>query len=373
MVTVCLLTACSGGGSPRMIGAAEDAARQPNAAVAAARMDEASSVGFNTVRLTQMWTTGERALNAVDQTALGNVIKAAKAHGIRLVLSIYPVGSSVTPLTPPARADFAAFAADIAQRYPDLQDFIIGNEPNSNRFWMPQFGAGGEDVAASAYEQLLATTYDAVKRVRPHSTVYGGALAPRGSDRPNTGRDTHSPTAFIADLGAAYDASGRSLAIMDAFAFHPYPEKARTGALLAHPQSTSIGLADHAKLVGLLGAAFDGTAQDGSTLPILYDEFGVETTIPAAKRFAYTGTEPPATHPVRESTQASIYSSALQAAACQANVLGILLFHVEDESARSGWQSGEFYADDSPKASLAPVRAAARRAQADKPTGCRPG
>ncbi len=165
MVAACLLSACSGGGAPRMIGAAEDAARQPDAAVALARMNEASRVGFNTIRLTQMWTTGERALDPADQTALGNAIEAAKTRDIRLVLSIYPVGSSVTPVTPQARADFAAFAADIARRYPDLQDFIIGNEPNINRFWLPQFGAGGVDVAATAYEQLLATTYDALKRV----------------------------------------------------------------------------------------------------------------------------------------------------------------------------------------------------------------
>ena len=50
-------------------------------------------------------------------------------------------------------------------------------------------------------------------------------------------------------------------------------------------------------------------------------------------------------------------------------MLGILLFHVEDESALSGWQSGEFYADDSPKSSLAPVRAAVRRpAQGSSPS-----
>jgi hypothetical protein len=243
-----------------MIGAAEDAGRQPDDAVARAQMANASSVGFNTIRLTQMWTTGERALGAGDQTALGNAIGEGRANDIRIVLSIYPVGSSVTPTTPGAQADFAAFVADIARLFPDLHDFIVGNEPNINRFWLPQFGSNGEDVAAQSYERLLATTYDAVKRVRPHSTVYGGALAPRGSDRPNTGRDTHSPTAFITDLGAAYKASGRSRAIMDAFALHPYPETSATGAGLAHPKSTAIGLADHTKLVRLLGSAFDGTA-----------------------------------------------------------------------------------------------------------------
>jgi hypothetical protein len=356
-----------------MIGAAEDAGRQPDYAVAQAQMEKASQAGFNTIRLTQMWTTGEQTLNATDRVALGNALKAAKARDIRVILSIYPTGSSVTPTSTETRAQFAAFVADIAQRFPDLNDFIVGNEPNINRFWLPQFGANGEDVAAQAYEQLLAATYDAVKRVRAHATVYGGALAPRGSDKPSTGRDTHSPTTFIADLGAAYKASGRTQPIMDAFTIHPYPETSSTGAALAHPHTTSIGLADHAKLVRLLGAAFDGTGQEGSSLPVLYDEFGVETAIPAAKAGGYTGTEPATTHPVDERTQARIYAQALATAACQRNVLGLLLFHVQDEAALTGWQSGEFYADGTPKSSLAPVRVAVRRAQATRPTGCHAG
>ena len=139
-------------------------------------------------------------------------------------------------------------------------------------------GRRGARVRAAA-----RVTYDALKAVRPHSTIYGGALAPRGVDKPGTGRDTHSPTAFITDLGAAYRASGRQLPIMDAFAFHPYPESSSTGPNFPHPNSTSIGLADYPKLVALLGTAFDGTAQHGSSLPILYDEFGIETTVPGGE------------------------------------------------------------------------------------------
>ena len=52
-----------------------------------------------------------------------------------------------------------------------MHDFIVGNEPNLNRFWLPQFAADGSDAAATAYEQLLATTYDALKAVHPHSTT----------------------------------------------------------------------------------------------------------------------------------------------------------------------------------------------------------
>jgi hypothetical protein len=371
---VCALTGCGGTSTPaRMIGAAEDAGRQPNAAVAKTAMERASRVGFNTIRLTQMWSSGERVLGPSDRAALGDALTAAKANGIRILLSIYPVGSSVTPVTLAARADFAAFAADIARRYPSLGDFIVGNEPNVNRFWLPQFGPNGEDVAAEDYERLLAATYDALKAVRPKATVYGGALAPRGNDTPGTGRDTHSPTAFITDLGEAYKASGRTGPIMDAFAIHPYPETSSTGATLAHPNSTAIGLVDHAKLVRLLGSAFDGTGQKGTTLPVLYDEFGVESIIPTAKASAYSGTELPTTHPVDEQTQAKIYSTALAIASCQRNVLGLLLFHVQDEPLLAGWQSGEFYADGTPKSSLEPVRQAVVAAQKRHPAACRAG
>ena len=192
-------------------------------------MDKAKLAGFDSIRITQTWTKDQTKLGASDEIVLDNAINAAQFTGLRVVLSLYPFGSSVTPLTDEQRADFASFAADVANRYPFVHDFIVGNEPNLNRFWLPQFNPDGTDAAAPAYEQFLATAYDALKAVRPRSTVYGGALAPRGVDKPNTGRDTHSPTAFITDLGAAYRASGRELPIMDAFAFHPYPETSTHG------------------------------------------------------------------------------------------------------------------------------------------------
>jgi hypothetical protein len=347
------------GGPYMMVGAAEDLAKQPTYAAAKVEMDKARLAGLDSIRVTQTWTTGERALPATAVGPLTNAVDAGQFSGIRVIISIFPFGSSVTPLDDAARSDFAAFAADVAKRYPLVHDFVVGNEPNLNRFWLPQFGPNGEDVAAPAYEQMLATAYDALKAVRPHATVYGGALAPRGVDKPNTGRDTHSPTTFVADLGTAYRASGRALPIMDAFAFHPYPETSATGPDFPHPNSSAIGLADYDKLVGLLGTAFDGTAQRGSTLPILYDEFGIETVIPASKAAAYTGTEPSTTHPVAEATQAQMYAQAMGMVFCQKTVIGLLLFHVQDEPALAAWQSGEFYADGTPKTSLVPVRDAA--------------
>jgi hypothetical protein len=360
MVLVCVFaTPASAGGPFMMVGAAEDVVQTQDYAFAKSEMDNLKLAGFDTIRVTQTWARGQTKLGPNDAIVLDNAIKAAQFTGVRVVLSLYPFGSSVTPLTEEDRLAFTQFAADIATRYPLVRDFIIGNEPNLNRFWLPQFGGAGEDVAAPAYLQFLAETYDALKVVRPHSTIYGGALAPRGVDKPNTGRDTHSPTAFITDLGTAYRTSGRQIPVMDAFAFHPYPESSATGPNFPHPNGTAIGLADYGKLVGLLGTAFDGTAQKGSTLPILYDEFGIETQIPATKAPLYTGTEPATTKPVDETVQGQLYLQSLQMTFCQPTVMGLLLFHVQDEPALSAWQSGEFYVDGTPKASLYPVRSAA--------------
>lgn len=360
LVALVVFFACAtpawAGGPYMLVGAADDVVEQPTLAAAKLEMDKARLVGLDAIRISATWRTGQRAPTVGQANVLDNAVDAAQFSGMRVILSIYPFGSSVTPLTDQARSDFAAFAVALAKRYPLLHDFIIGNEPNLNRFWMPQFGPNGEDVAAPAYEQLLATTYDALKAVRPYSTVYGGALAPRGIDRPGSGRDTHSPTAFIADLGAAYRASGREVPIMNAFAIHPYPENSSIGPDFPHPNSTPIGLADYDKLVSLLGSAFDGTAQRGSSLPILYDEFGIESQIPPDKASLYTGHEPSTTHPVDEATQGRMYQQAMSMVFCQKTVLGLLLFHFQDERPLLAWQSGEYYVDGTPKSSLPAVR-----------------
>jgi hypothetical protein len=320
------------GGPAMRIGAAEDVVKQNTLVETRAKLTLARLAGLDTIRVT----------------------------AICVVVSLYHFGSRTTPLTDERRTEFARFTAGIAREFPSFRDVIVGNEPNLNRFWLPQFGPAGENVAAPAYLELLAKTYDALKQVSPRITVWGGALAPRGIDRPGSGRDTHSPTKFIRDMGLAYRASGRALPVMDGFAFHPYCDNSsQPPRECAHPRTSAIGIADYDKLVALLGEAFDGTAQRGSTLPLLYDEFGVETTVPSPKERLYSGTEPVTIRPVDEATQAGFYREALAMAFCQPNVRGILLFHVVDEGERPGWQSGLYYLDGTQKASVLAVRRAA--------------
>jgi polysaccharide biosynthesis protein PslG len=346
------------GGPSMAIGAAEDAVRSANPAVAQEQMDLLATAGFRAVRITQTWAPGETKVSAGDLKILDNITAAAKKDGIVVYAVAMNFGSRTTPLTATDQADFASYAASMVTAA-HLRYLVVGNEPNLNRYWLPQYDAAGGDAAAAAYESLLAQTYDAVKAVAPTTTIIGGALSPRGSDDAAGIRPTHSPTAFITDMGAAYRASGRQLPIMDALSIHPYEDHSSIApADGTHPNTTSIGLADYGKLVSLLGSAFDGTAQAGSSLPIYYDEFGVESQIPPAKQPLYGGTEPAVTQPVDEATQAAYYRQAIALTFCYPNVQGLFLFHAIDEKALAGWQSGVYYADDTPKTSLAGVRLA---------------
>ena len=359
LATALLLAPAAHAGGPHMaVGATEDAVRSPLLAVAKAQMNLLALAGFDAVRITQTWAPGERMVSQADAVILRNVTTAAALDDIQVLASVLSFGSATTPLTDADQSDFAAYAASVVRTAPGIRIVIVGNEPNLNRYWLPQFNDDGSDAAAPAYEALLARTYDALKDADPNVTVLGGAVSPRGGDVPGP-RPTHSPTAFVRDLGTAYRASGRSSPIMDGFAFHPYEDNSSVAPVSGtHPNTTTIALADYTKLVGLLAEAFDGTAQPGSTLPIYYDEFGVESQIPPAKLHLYTGTEPATTKPVPEPTQAAYYRQALELAFCQPNVRGLFLFHASDEVPLAAWQSGVYYADDTPKTSLVGVRAA---------------
>ena len=269
-VLACLVPASAAASMKMLIGAAEDEGRNSDPAVARAKMDLAKAAGFDAIRITAIWAPGQMKVDPNQLAALQAAASAAVFNGIQVTVTVMPFGSRTTPLTATARRQFDSFAADVVKRVPLIHGFIIGNEPNINRYWLPQFGPNGEDVAATAYEQLLAQTYDAIKAVDKK--------------------------------------------------------------------------------------AFDGTAQIGSKLPIIYDEYGVESQIPRAKARFYHGVEPLTTKPVPLSTQSDYYDEALTMAACQPTVQAVYLFHVTDETDLNRWQSGVYYADDTPKPSRAVVK-----------------
>src|SRR5215208_4583862 len=95
-------------------------------------------------------------------------------------------------------------------------------------------------------------------------------------------RHTRWPRDWSSDVCSS-DLSGRIVPIMDQLAMHPYGDSSSQPPKKSKHPGTTIGLADYAKLVRILGESFDGTGQRGSNLPILYEEFGVESRIPKNK------------------------------------------------------------------------------------------
>ncbi len=313
-----------------LVATVDDAVRQSDPKLADDLMKVSADAGFDAVLVSSMWEPGAQAPSAQERLTLGNVVRAADAEGMQVFVFVWHGLSGTTPRTVRARHEFAAYTAALARAFPQIREVVS-----------------------------------------PHIQVIGGALAPRGSDRPGTKRDTHSPTRFIEDLGAAYRASHRSKPIMDAFSIHPYMRTSKLPPTDTHAASTTITIGDYPKLAELLAEAFTGTPQRGPDLPIYYTEFGVQTRIPAADRGAYTNLQSPsAADAVDPQTQARYYREALELAACQPTVRGLFVFHTFDEPDLAGWQSGLYYANQKPKPSLPAFRKSAAQARAASLTHC---
>jgi hypothetical protein len=355
-----------------LVGTVDDALAQVGRQFAQAQADVSRDAGFDVAAVSATWHRGERRPPARLVHVLRNVGAATKRARMKLAVVFWHGLGEDTPRGPAERADFAAYVAAVVKTLPRLRFAIVGNEPNLSTFWRPQFGGDGRDLAARAYVDLLARSYDAIKAERRSVRVLGGALSPRGADRPHGSRPTHSPTAFIRDLGAAYRASHRRRPLMDALAFHPYMEASRFPPTGMHPENTTITIADYPKLVALLDEAFDGTAQRGESLPIYYTEFGVQTRVPTQKLSFYVDLDSPAGRDaVPFSVQAAYYRRALEIAYCQPTVRGLFVFHTFDEPGLGGWQSGLYFADRTPKPSLPAFKRAVADLRNDRLPDCR--
>jgi hypothetical protein len=319
-------------------------------------MARARRAGFQVIVLSSVWTRGATTPDTPELAGLRTAVDAAERDGIRPIVAVYSFGAE-TPQTSRQRLDFAAYAVSILHAMPDLRYISLGNEPNSNMFWRPQFGRHGTDAAAISYFQLLRTAYPLVKEAAPHVTVIGGSLAARGNDNPYARRRTHSPTRFIVDLGREFQASGLRAPPLDLFSLHPYPANSSIPPTVRDPHSTAIGIADYPKLIRLLTQAF------GKPPPIVYGEYGIQTQIPRRELGLYSGRRAPSIRPVSEARQADDYVAAIKLASCQPLVRMLVFFHVTDEAAFTGLQTGLYYPNERPKASLRRVAAWARDAE----------
>ena len=168
-----------------VVGVADD---QPKTSPAIAERfyDAMNDVGLTEDRITILWDpTAPTTIRERDQIA--HTVAVAAEHHVHLTFSIYPDRARAITDSPRATGEFAAFTAIVAREFPQVKDFIVGNEPNKGRFWQPQFNPDRTAAACAAYEPVLAASYDALKRVDSGITVIGVGLGPRGSDNPFAG------------------------------------------------------------------------------------------------------------------------------------------------------------------------------------------
>jgi hypothetical protein len=291
-----------------------------------------------------------------DKTLLDRTIPAALDAGLKVVLTAYPYPTRELEAGLATPSLFGSYVAAVAEVYPEVKQFTIGNEPNQPAFWRPQFGSEGRNVSAAAFGQYLATAYDALKAVDPDIEVAGIGLSPRGNDRPDARNNVStSPIRFLRALGTWYRRSGRTKPLMDSFSFHPYPNRA-TDPLDRGYSWPNAGFANLDRIKQALWDAFHGTPQPTTLqgLMLNLDEVGWQVT--TAGRQGYTGLENvPVTD---ELTQAAIYAVLVRLAQCDPDVAQVSFFGFRDDGARTGFQAGLHRLDDSARPSAEAVAGA---------------
>ncbi len=319
------------------------------------------SLGMTDNRITILWDPAQPG-TIVEQAFLDRAVPAAAERGVRLVFHVYPAQPSGLTATPERPDQFARFLGQLAREYPQVREFVVGNEPNQPRFWQPQFKRG-RGASAAAYAALLARSYDALKAVNPEITVIGLGLSGRGNDTPLARSNAStSPVRFLRDLGAAYRRSGRTEPLMDELGVHPYPRSDRDSAS-AGDRWPRAGIVNLGRVKQAFWDAFAGTGQptveDGLRLRI--DEIGWQVAVPAARAGAYVGSE--SSRVTSERAQAANYVKLIQIAACDASISGLYLLHLQDDPDLERFQSGLLRADGSRRPAYAAVRAAVVRAR----------
>jgi hypothetical protein len=368
VLTAALLAGASVG-SAADIGANDDTAKHaPDSG--AAMYERMSALGLRQTVIGVRFVPSESVV-IQDKLLLDRAIASATATGLRVVLAVYPYPPREIEAGLGSPSLFASYVGVLASIYPQIKQFVIGNEPNQPAFWRPQFDAAGNSLSAPAFGPYLAAAYDTLKSVNPEISVVGVGLSPRGNDRPTARNNiSASPVRFLRALGNWYRRSGRTLPLMDAFSFHPYPNEA-TDPLERGYAWPNAGFANLDRLKQALWDAFHGTAQPTTLngLKLHLDELGWQ--VGTAGRPGYHGLENVAV--TDEVTQAAIYGQVIREAACDPDVASLSFFGFRDDGLRTGFQAGLERADGSARPAVAAVQAAIAETCAETPRVWSPG
>ncbi|NPV08694.1 MAG: cellulase family glycosylhydrolase [Anaerolineae bacterium] len=144
-------------------------------------------MGFNWVKQQIEWKLFEPSKGDYQWGAIDEVVDAANAAGINVLLSVVkapawarPPGADLSVEGPPANPqDFADFLGAMAARYRGrVRAYEVWNEQNLHYEW------GNEPIDPGRYVELLKHCYAAIKANDPGALVISGALTPTGAQPP---------------------------------------------------------------------------------------------------------------------------------------------------------------------------------------------
>ena len=144
-------------------------------------------MGFNWVKQQVEWKLFEPSKGDYQWGAIDEVVNAANAAGINIMLSVVkapawarPGGADLSVEGPPTNPqDFADFLGAMAAHYAGrVQAYEVWNEQNLHYEW------GNEEISPARYMDLLRPAYAAIKANDPNAKVISGALTPTGAPAP---------------------------------------------------------------------------------------------------------------------------------------------------------------------------------------------
>jgi hypothetical protein len=377
------LAATGGAAANLSVGVNDDASKSP--IVAPWFFSTMQSVGLRIDTLTLRWD--ETAPTEIaGEGLIDQAIEQANTSGVTIELDLYPLhsmaftgGSRCAPSSDPESCgdtfriqQFASWAASVARRFPTVDQFVVMNECNQPRFVNPQWDRSGNNQSAKICGRALVAAYDAIKGVSNYDVVWGIGLSPRGNDSPSAASNSSTkPVTFLAALGSWFKAfalkTHRTRGLMDGLDFHPYPVPQTQPFALGYGDPKEASVTNLSRIYQAFYGAFKGSPQKtigqqaGGGLPLSLNETGVQTA--SGGRAAYTGAEVSATSAggvvggfASEAYQAGWYRQMLDLLACDPNVAFVNIFHLIDEDALEGWQSGLYYADETAKRSAQTVQ-----------------
>ena len=274
---------------------------------------------------------------------LDRTLAEAERAGIEVVLAVYPYPPREFELGGVDLTAFGRYLELLARRYPQVRQYVIGNEPNQPAFWRPLFRPAGPVASAAQAGALLAWAYDTLEAIDPSLRVVGVGLSPRGNDNPSRPATPRSRRCASSTRSAAGTARAGARPADGRLQLPSLPE---LGARLA---GQGLRLAqrrlreprpDQAGAVGRLPGTAQPTTLSG--LQLYLDELGwqVDTSWSAA----YTGRRTCASR-ARSRNPSTPRSCGVRR---DPTIAAVNFFGLDDDR-DIGWQAGLYRADGTPR------------------------